>query len=43
MVVEHWFPAGQYPSGKPVLGIAERIVGRPAADSSARHTPEAQP
>ena len=24
MVVEHWFPAAQYPAGTPVLGIAER-------------------
>jgi hypothetical protein len=24
MVVEHWFPAAQFPSGTPVLGIAER-------------------
>jgi hypothetical protein len=23
MVVEHWFPAAQFPSGTPVLGIAE--------------------
>lgn len=23
MVVEHWFPASQYPKGTPVLGIAE--------------------
>lgn len=25
-VVEHWFPATQYPSGKPVLGIAEQVA-----------------
>jgi hypothetical protein len=24
MVVEHWFPAAQFPAGTPVLGIAER-------------------
>ena len=24
MVVEHWFPAAQFPSGTPVLGIAKR-------------------
>lgn len=23
MVVEHWYPRAQFPSGKPVLGIAE--------------------
>lgn len=23
-VVEHWFPASQFPTGAPVLGIAER-------------------
>lgn len=24
MVVEHWFPAAQYPAGTPVLGVADR-------------------
>ena len=24
-VVEHWYPAAQYPQGTPVLGIAERV------------------
>ena len=23
IVVEHWYPAAQFPSGKPILGIAE--------------------
>jgi hypothetical protein len=24
MVVEHWFPAGAYPEGSPVRGVAQR-------------------
>jgi hypothetical protein len=24
-VVEHWFPSSRYPTGNPVLGIAERV------------------
>jgi hypothetical protein len=24
MVVEHWYPAAQFPTGKPVLGIGQR-------------------
>lgn len=29
MLVEHWYPAAQFPAGPPVLGIAERA--EPAA------------
>jgi hypothetical protein len=36
MVVEHWFPGSQYPSGKPVLGIAERTISPPETPSGQR-------
>lgn len=29
MIVEHWFPADQYPAGKPTLGVAERRPEEP--------------
>lgn len=43
-VVEHWYPAANYPSGKPVLGIADRTdlnvkdVARAGLDGSEKAT-----